>query len=176
MWKTYRGVIDMKKCSRCGQLKPESEFHKNVASKDGLKSDCKECRKKISHDAYLQNKEKYLAGNKAWKQMNPDYKKREYEHRKVRNRHFVDSLKTPCIKCGESRSYVIEFHHIDPLTKSFTLCQINSHGLKEFEEEAEKCVCLCSNCHKEFHWMYGNRPAMPKDALEDYLGRSIDAV
>lgn len=160
----------MKRCSRCGQIKPDSEFHKNSASKDGLKSDCKECRKVVAHNDYLKNKEKYLSGNKAWKQMNPDYKRREYEKRKIKNRRFVDDLKTPCLRCGEDRLYVIEFHHIDPTTKSFTLCQINSHGLKEFKDEASKCVCLCSNCHKEFHWLYGNIPIDPKLKLEQYLG------
>lgn len=70
----------MKQCSRRGQLKPESEFHKNSSSKDGLKSDCKER------------------------------------------------------------------------------------------------ICLCSNCHKEFHWQYDNLPEKPKEALEDYLGRLIDAI
>jgi hypothetical protein len=154
-------------------LKDESEFHKNKAHKDGLKSQCKACRKIIAHTDYLKNKEKYLEGNKAWKQMNPEYKRREYEKRKIKNRIFVDSLKTPCLKCGEERLYVIEFHHIDSSTKAFTLCEINSHGLKEFEKEAAKGVCLCSNCHKEFHWKYGNIPSKPKEALAEYLGRDF---
>ena len=32
-----------KVCSRCGQSKPRSEFHKNASRKDGLQHECKEC-------------------------------------------------------------------------------------------------------------------------------------
>ena len=33
-----------KRCSKCGETKPRSEFHKERAAKDGLKSQCKDCR------------------------------------------------------------------------------------------------------------------------------------
>lgn len=33
----------MKKCSRCHRELPESEFYKNISSKDGLQSWCKSC-------------------------------------------------------------------------------------------------------------------------------------
>ena len=35
----------MKKCSRCGEEKDESEFHKHSANKDGLYRHCKSCAK-----------------------------------------------------------------------------------------------------------------------------------
>lgn len=34
----------MKRCSKCGETKPQNEFHKEQAAKDGLKSQCKDCR------------------------------------------------------------------------------------------------------------------------------------
>lgn len=36
--------VDEKKCSRCGETKPLSEFHENKRERDGRFADCKECR------------------------------------------------------------------------------------------------------------------------------------
>lgn len=56
-----------------------------------------------------------------------------------------------CIRCGYSRCLkALEFHHLDPSQKDFTIS--NDHfKLKEAIEESKKCILLCSNCHKEFH-------------------------
>jgi predicted HNH restriction endonuclease len=37
------------------------------------------------------------------------------------------------------------------------------------DSEIKKCVCLCSNCHKEFHYFYGTKPKQPEKDLEHYL-------
>lgn len=36
--------METKKCSKCNQLKPISEFHKNASAKDGLQVYCKDCQ------------------------------------------------------------------------------------------------------------------------------------
>ena len=36
--------LETKKCSKCGEVKDRSEFHKHKPSKDGLKPRCKACR------------------------------------------------------------------------------------------------------------------------------------
>ncbi len=36
-----------KTCSKCKQTKPLSAFHKNAGNGDGLRYECKDCRKKI---------------------------------------------------------------------------------------------------------------------------------
>lgn len=54
-----------------------------------------------------------------------------------------------CILCGYDRCLrAIDFHHIDPKTKSFTISS-NNHTWAERLEEAKKCVLLCRNCHAE---------------------------
>lgn len=40
----------MKLCSRCGETKPFSEFHKGAAFDDGYQRYCKSCRKAYDHD------------------------------------------------------------------------------------------------------------------------------
>lgn len=56
-----------------------------------------------------------------------------------------------CIKCGYNTCLkALEFHHIDPTQKDFTIS--NDHfKLLDAIEESKKCVLLCSNCHKELH-------------------------
>ena len=56
-----------------------------------------------------------------------------------------------CIRCGYNKCLkALEFHHLDPTQKDFTIS--NDHfKLKEAVEESKKCILLCSNCHKEFH-------------------------
>jgi hypothetical protein len=58
-----------------------------------------------------------------------------------------------CIKCGYKK-YIgaLEFHHIDPSKKDFTLSHLK---LSKFDDkiknELDKCILVCSNCHREIH-------------------------
>ena len=56
-----------------------------------------------------------------------------------------------CIRCGYDKCLkALEFHHIDPTKKDFTIS--NDHfKLTDAVKEVKKCILLCSNCHKEFH-------------------------
>ena len=56
-----------------------------------------------------------------------------------------------CIKCGYDRCIkALEFHHIDPSQKDFTISNANFR-LQEAINESKKCILICSNCHKELH-------------------------
>jgi len=58
-----------------------------------------------------------------------------------------------CARCGYDKcSSALEFHHIDPSKKDFGIGDGNSRALKKLMKEAEKCVLLCANCHRELHY------------------------
>ena len=62
----------MKECSRCHRELPESEFYKNISSKDGLQCWCKSCTN--DYDKYVRpfkNKEKMGDGNPALAEFTP---------------------------------------------------------------------------------------------------------
>lgn len=93
--------------------------------------------------------------------------------RRARDKAWLREQKTPCIKCGESRPWVIDFHHVDPKTKSFQVSTVAREKSKATVlEEIKKCVCLCKNCHAEFHYLYGRNPKSPTEDLTNYIGRS----
>jgi transposase len=56
-----------------------------------------------------------------------------------------------CSICGYRRSVAaLEFHHLDPTTKRFSLSHRGvTRSIARAREEASKCVLLCANCHVE---------------------------
>lgn len=58
-----------------------------------------------------------------------------------------------CSCCGYNRCLdALDFHHRNPESKTSTVSNLFSEkGKKAAFEEAEKCVLLCANCHRELH-------------------------
>jgi transposase len=55
-----------------------------------------------------------------------------------------------CARCGyDDHAAALQFHHLDPATKSFTLRDGDTRALARMREEASKCVLLCANCHAQ---------------------------
>lgn len=174
----------LKTCTKCGKTLPLDKFYKLKSSKDGLRSWCKECSKAANKTYYTSHREDILAYQKDYAANNPvkvsDYQKEYYATNKrsildynkgyrEQKRQLVDSLKTDCVKCGETRKYIIDFHHKNPSEKSFEISDIFKRSENEVRDEIKKCVCLCRNCHGEFHHLYGIKPKLPLEALEEYL-------
>ena len=56
-----------------------------------------------------------------------------------------------CSVCGEQHLVNLVFHHIDPSNKKFTIGRNLNLRLSVLRKEAEKCVVMCRNCHREEH-------------------------
>jgi 5-methylcytosine-specific restriction endonuclease McrA len=56
----------MKTCSQCGLSKPLTEFYRRSLSKDGLRSDCKDCAHVRSRRWYEENTEKHREQGRRW--------------------------------------------------------------------------------------------------------------
>jgi len=74
------------------------------------------------------------------------------------NRHkeaLVEYKGGKCSKCGYKKySGALDFHHVDPSTKSFALSKGSMcKSLTALKKEADKCILLCANCHREHHNM-----------------------
>ncbi len=74
-------VQEIKKCSKCNEIKSLEDFFNNKSSFDGKHSTCRECRK--IH--YNKNREKILAGCKEYYKENSD-KKKQYQNSYRKNK------------------------------------------------------------------------------------------
>ena len=96
---------------------------------------------------------------KKWYAKNGTERKRAVAKRKREIRDwFLEYKKTlSCSVCGFSGAKVpwcIEFHHIDPSTKTELVSYLVSHGYsrKRIMDEIAKCQPICANCHRADHY------------------------
>ena len=72
-------------------------------------------------------------------------------YRREVKRKLIEYKGGKCQICGYNRCQeALEFHHLDPSQKDFTI----SGGTKSFESlkpEVDKCILVCANCHREIH-------------------------
>lgn len=109
----------------CKECGIEKDLSEYYTSNGKTRRVCKSCVRKSQNQKYHYRKN--------W--LN-DYKK---EH--------------PCAKCGCNKFYLIDFHHIDPKEKDYTISDNPNASVETILKEIEKCVSLCANCHREFHYL-----------------------
>ena len=61
-----------------------------------------------------------------------------------------------CEKCSYNKCMdAMEFHHTDPNEKDFSISG-KSWSFDRLKKEVDKCILVCSNCHKEIHYLERN--------------------
>jgi hypothetical protein len=93
---------------------------------------------------YQKNKAKHIA-----------YVRRRDKRIEAWLKEYKSSLSCP--ECGESHPACLEFHHLNPQDKKFTIGRQERRAtLKSLQEEIAKCRVLCANCHRKEHWNQRN--------------------
>ena len=136
----------MKTCGMCREDKDGSCFYKQARSKDGLQSYCKACNTKTVRKRYISNKSYYMD------------KARETRQRLIL--WTVEYLRShPCVDCGEGDPIVLDFDHISPDGKSWSIGEMlqRNMGRATVAAEMAKCAVRCANCHRrrtanQFGW------------------------
>jgi len=122
------------------RLLPASEFRKHARMKDGLASQCRSCHDKI---------------NQRWRDKNREKIVKDANERKRQIKEKFDSWKSGkgCSKCGENDSVCLDLHHLDPEIKEYNIGDMIRRGFsyKGIMKEVEKCIVICSNCHRKLH-------------------------
>ena len=140
----------MKKCKKCGKLKPLIEFYKNYKSKDGYLNHCKECQ-----NTWFKKNPDY---SKKWRKENPDYSKKW--RKKIKDKYGLgvgtvsrfgfklslevyEKCKKKCEICGCENDLTI--HHKDGKGRNY-----ENRGL-EPNNSLDNLIVLCRSCHGSLH-------------------------
>lgn len=148
----------IKTCTKCNISKDLSEFFIRNRALGKLHNQCKDCyrlNRAITYQLhYIKYKKQYLLRAKNRR------KALRTEFRQNMLTYLVDKS---CVDCGESDIRVLEFDHIDPSQKLFSISQSVrlGRGWSEVLTELEKCVIRCANCHKkrtseQYNWYKSN--------------------
>ncbi len=70
----------------------------------------------------------------------------------VKRQKAYEKYGCSCKICGYNRCRnALEWHHIDPTKKEVEPSKVFSRSWENVVKELDKCVLLCSNCHREVH-------------------------
>ena len=128
----------MKKCSDC-KIELNLDNFPYDKSRDRFFSVCKDCT---------------AIRTEAYRQKHPEKWREASRKHSIKYNSLVNEWKSQgCIKCGDKRTHVIDCHHKDPATKSFSIGTA-IRGIKPLQKELAKCIPLCSNCHRDFHFLH----------------------
>lgn len=110
---------------------------------------------KARRTRYENNREHFIELSKANEQRNKR-QRNEYRKTRVRNHKLkaIEYLGGSCQRCGgKFDSCVYDFHHKHPSEKEFEPSVLLNYTWDRIQEELDKCLLLCSNCHRITHWV-----------------------
>ncbi len=66
-----------------------------------------------------------------------------------------------CVKCNFAHPAALDFHHVDPKEKEYSISALVSNkSFTKAMKEAKKCIILCANCHRVHHFEERKNPAL----------------
>lgn len=102
------------------------------------------------------SKEANRAYQRKWYQLN---RETQIARSKKRLRGIAEWLRqyktgSGCVACGETHPACLDFHHIDGKADkedNISTLQLRGWSKERLLTEIEKCVVMCSNCHRKLH-------------------------
>lgn len=132
-------------CTSCKKSKPETDFFIRNVAKDIRHSQCKICYTEKRKLTYKKHYHKY---GDMYRQRAIKRKLVVKSDLRLKMLEFLDGKN--CVICGMGDIRVLEFDHINPSNKSFSIARglSNLYKWDNIIEEIKKCRILCANCHK----------------------------
>ena len=128
----------MKVCTKCEVEKPYTEFYKAKSKPGGYAYSCKACSDTANKNSRDKDPARYNGYRHNFKQ-------------KINELANEYKVSRGCICCGEnSHPVVLELHHLDPLEKENDPSVMRT-SWQRWLTEAQKCVVICANCHRNVH-------------------------
>lgn len=117
----------MKTCTKCKRSREADRFGKYYNGRSQTRTICKNCA-------------------------NENRRKHHRERRIKAFKHFGEKCADCKIKSSSKNYIIFDFHHIDPRNKELSFSESWSVSDTRYWKEINKCVMLCSNCHRLRHW------------------------
>lgn len=128
-------------CGHCTISQPEENFNFKNKLTGKRNTICKSCMRISRQKDYQNKKERYFE---------------RLKNNKRKNREWFEQYKSTlkCERCPENHPGCLDFHHVNPEEKEGTVSQFagQTYSIKKTLSEIEKCIVLCSNCHRKLHW------------------------
>lgn len=150
--------MEEKACRKCKQNKPLDEFYNSERTKDGKRTECKECER-LMHQKWAENnrekvrehslayqrrhKEKCKAKQKKWLKQHPE---KNYAYR-IKNRYgmsiedyysLVTQQEGKCAICGKTADPKLVVDHCHATNKvRGLLCDLCNRGIGHFSDSIE---------------------------------------
>jgi len=140
----------MKCCTKCGEQKEFSNFHKYKLSKDGYKAVCKECRRSESKKFYQENKIEIVKKSKNYREENSETLKEK------KRKYYLDNKEKINKKSKKYREENSEF--LKEINKKYR--EENSESLKEKKKQYRSKE---ENKQRQKEWWLNN-----KDKRKEY--------
>lgn len=139
--------IPLRKCKYCGveanTIEELALFCTNSSYMYNKMLECKPCKNKRFKDEYYKDIEKSRLYYRT---------RAQGSGFKLRALAYKGNKCLDCMLEVNQDNYVIfDFHHLIPSEKEFTPSNILNHSWKKLTKELDKCVLLCSNCHRLRH-------------------------
>lgn len=112
-----------KECPQCKQLLDVNNENFYIDCNNKVHAWCKRCNNRISYERQLSQKKRAV----------------EYKGGKC------------CICTYSKYSGALDFHHLDPTEKEFSISDLRTYTWEKLKKELDKCILVCRNCHAELH-------------------------
>lgn len=150
----------MNKCQNCDKETKNPKFCSRSCSvvynnkqnpKRQRTKKCKYCDSFITYDKTFCSQKCYKLGRTKRKITKAVGYERIKNFRLRLKQQSVEYKGGKCIICNYNKCIkALEFHHLDPSIKDFN-CSSVSKSFESIKSELDKCVLLCSICHREVH-------------------------
>lgn len=127
--------LENKKCTKCGEIKPLNEFYRNKASKDGYRSDCKDCCAARKKKWKENNRDKVLAEKRRYRERHKDKINARIREYRTENKEYVNELKRKAYE--ENRERYLELQRI---RKRRYKARKRSNGGSYTSDELDDCL------------------------------------
>lgn len=128
-------------CPNCKKEKSLSEWNKDSARSSGTQAYCRECTRLRDREYYHSNRQD---------RKNKIRERAEKERERV-GQMILEYKKQGCKFCKEIECICMDFHHLRDKDFAIGDSTRKNYSLNRVKKEIEKCLVVCSNCHRKIH-------------------------